>query len=319
MRQRRISGLVGGALLVFGPACDREELVSVRADVVYRCPTWQCGYNSPDLHGNTIRALNLDGVPNDEGVRLIGFTPPPWAKGGYALDVQGDELVAAAKDAPELRGEDLVGSRLTLLIKGAARDIRVDEVRVEPSWAPAGAPVVSYRLRIESLKPPHDFVELCTAGEKSEDNAYTVVLGGERYDEGSIVVEPAARWFSLACGTTALAKAAHLGYGPQTPFPDEALPAAPARRQATLKMLTADFCGVGHPYTEDGVFLLYANQSGAFGPLPDVVPGALEAIWTEDGALCLETARLGTKVKLCDLPSCDGLGLKDGEWITHLP
>lgn len=318
-RQRWISVLVGGALLALGQACDHDEWVSVRADLAYRCPTWQCGYNSPELHGNTIRALNLEGLPNDDGARLIGFSAPPWAKGAYTLEVQGDELVGVAKNAPELRGADLVGSRLHLVVDGAVRDVRVDEVRLDASWAPAGAPVVSYRLRIQSLEAPGEFAELCTAGEKSEDNAYTVVLGGERYDEASIAVVPAAGWFSFACGTTALAKAAHLGYGPQTPFPGEGAPASPGRRQATLKMLTADFCGVGHAYTEDGVFLLYANQSGAFGPLPDVVPGDLEAIWTADGALCLEATRLGTKVNLCDLPSCDGLGLGDGEWITHLP
>ncbi|NJK33201.1 MAG: hypothetical protein HC927_12795 [Deltaproteobacteria bacterium] len=81
-------------------------------------------------------------------------------------------------------------------------------------------------------------------------------------------------------------------------------------------MLTADYCGDGHSYTVDGTPLAWENESGTV--TPDSQPGELEAIWTAEGALCLDTPRLVDPSEVaCALPSCDQYTLADGEWMTH--
>src|SRR5690606_27578518 len=104
------------------------------------------------------------------------------------------------------------------------------------------------------------------------------ILGGERYDENLKMVLPdQPRWFTLACAGSAAAKMKLLGYGPQSST------TTPSQRQATVKMITADYCGDGQSYTQSGTEVHWANASGTVAPEPDAALGALEAVWTEDG------------------------------------
>ncbi len=95
---------------------------------------------------------------------------------------------------------------------------------------------------------------------------------------------------TLACAGSAAAKMRLMNYGPHADFDGEGLPATAAQRQATLKMLTADYCGTGHSYTANGTPLQWENQDGTVAFARP--PRRPEAIWTAAGAVCLDATRL---------------------------
>ena len=92
-------------------------------------------------------------------------------------------------------------------------------------------------------------------------------------------------------------------------------PASAGARQATLKMITADYCGGGQSYTANGTPVVWRNRAGTVDSTDLHTPDAVEAVWTAGGALCLDTPRIADVT--CQLPSCAGLDLEDGEWLTH--
>src|SRR5690606_38827608 len=73
----------------------------------YNCPVWQCGFNSAEVNGSSIGELNLDGVANAEGVKLVGFVAPLGLVGNFSLDVEGDALVARGPGGVTLSGVQL--------------------------------------------------------------------------------------------------------------------------------------------------------------------------------------------------------------------
>ena len=145
------------------------------------------------------------------------------------------------------------------------------------------------------------------------------VLGGETYDNVTKEVNAnQTGWFTLACAGSAAAKMKLMGYAPQTEFDGSGAPSTVAQRQATLKMITADYCGTGTSYTQTGTPVVWRNQAGSVDSSNWHVPGAVEAVWDEHGARCLGATRItGTQVG-CVLPSCAGYSLDDGEWQTQV-
>jgi hypothetical protein len=149
--------------------------------------------------------------------------------------------------------------------------------------------------------------------------ASVVVLADERYDlDTKTVIPDQTGWITLACAGSAAAKMALLGYGPHADFDGEGAAASADQRQATLKMITADYCGDGHAYTVDGTAINWENRGGTVMPETDADLSAPEAIWTAAGALCLDTPRVVELSEVaCSLPSCASLSLDDGEWATY--
>ena len=271
------------------------------------CPPWECGYNSAEVNGRAIRELNLDGVANSDGVRIVGFAAPAGLLGNYKLAVEGDELVA--RDGMKtLRGAALIGATIVVDTAGLLKQ----------AWAEGAAEVPSYTLVYPDVGALLGVRDVCN-GDPLTSSA--VVLGGETYDLESKTVNPDQdRWLTIACAGSAAAKLRLMNYGPQSDFDGEGHAATPAQRQATLKMLTADYCGGGESYTANGTPLAWENAAGTVQTSTKL--GALEAVWSASGALCLEATRLADAAVDCELPSCESLGqdpLAQGEWITHLP
>ena len=286
------------------------------------CPPWECGFNSAEVNGRSIRELNLDGLANSSGVRIVGFLAPAGLLGDFELAVEDDELVAIDElHDKKLRGAQLIGA--TILVKepgllGLTLPILVlgyDEVH---PWASNGADVPSYALVYPDLKSLTGSRNVCNTGVFDLLATNAVVLGGETYDLDDKTVNPDMdRWLTIACAGSAASKLRLMNYGPQSDFDGEGNPASAEQRQATLKMLTADYCGDGTSYTANGTPLAWENAEGTVQTATQT--GSLEAVWTADGALCLEATRLADAQVDCGLPTCESLGLDDGEWVTHLP
>ncbi|HMG20366.1 MAG TPA: ADYC domain-containing protein, partial [Kofleriaceae bacterium] len=66
------------------------------------------------------------------------------------------------------------------------------------------------------------------------------------------------------------------------------MPQAWERRQATMKMLAADYCGTGEPNTVGGQKLVWKGDLMRYYRAPVVI----EARWDETGATCLTEPRM---------------------------
>lgn len=284
------------------------------------CSTWRCGYNTPEINDKSLDELHLGGQPNQDGVKLVGFLPPAGLLLGWQLGVEGDALVARGGllGNSTLRGNQLIGSTLLLQVDtGLVLPVILSGHELVDSWASNGQPVHAYALVYLDLQGLEQ-QSICKGTLVDPLQAAVVVLAGERYDQESKTVIPNQNgWVTLACAGSAAAKMALLGYGPNAAFDDGSGPPSVAERQSTLKMLTADYCGDGESYTIDGTPLHWENQSGTV--VEETTPGAFEAIWTADGAVCLDTPRVVERGEVsCTLPSCEAFSLDDGEWATHL-
>ncbi len=287
------------------------------------CPPWECGYNSAEVNGRSIRELNLDGEFNNSGVRIVGFIAPAGLLGDYKLDVQGDELVAIGKFGT-LRGPQLIGATILLKESGLLKPtmtVTIAGYEEVESWAEGAEKVPSYALIYPDLGALLGARNVCNGSITGPLASKIVVLGGETYDlKDKSVVPEQDRWVTLACAGSAAAKLRLMNYGPQSDFDGHGNPATVEQRQATLKMLTADYCGDGTSYTANGTPLAWENADGTVHTSTKL--GDLEAVWTADGALCLDSTRLANVDVACGLPSCQTLGvdpLAVGEWVTHLP
>lgn len=146
----------------------------------------------------------------------------------------------------------------------------------------------------------------------SDAATFAVLVKGEVYDASTAAVtlskERGRLWFNIGCAGTALAKMKLMGYDPEETLTE------PEQRQATLRMITARYCG-DQSFTEDHVPLVWQNASDWFQPETtfDVgTIGKIEAAWDKDGAICLNEPRLATReevIQACgSKPRCDASG-----------
>ena len=95
-----------------------------------------------------------------------------------------------------------------------------------------------------------------------------------------------AGWVNIACATTALAKLFLVRHTEAS----QTQTTTRAERQAMLKMFTADVCGDEHvSFTVHGQPLYWEDSKGITRFPPS--PRRLEAIWNENGAVCLDRPR----------------------------
>lgn len=308
----------GAALLL--TACDGADAPGVLAVMDARvgdrgaCPIWQCGFNSADMFGASLHELNLDGEANADGLQILGVLPPAElaSAGDFQLGVEGDALFLAGPSGDKLEGSAIVGTRLVLGHEGVP-GIHIEIAAHQPldRWAPGAPAAHTYALVVRDLEDGSSY-DVCGGGLSDPMAQFGMVLGGETYDRELKLVEPdRPRWFTIACQGSAAAKMAMFGYGPQTSD------TTPAQRQATLKMITADYCGDGVSYTKTGVEVHWEDLAGNISVAGDA--GGVEAVWGEAGALCLDATRIVGVEVACALPSCRDFDLEDGVWISYLP
>ncbi|WAS93271.1 ADYC domain-containing protein [Nannocystis punicea] len=308
-----------GGLLALAAGCDGGEVGDAGDDEValrpYGCPTWKCGFNSADVNGRSIRELNLDGAPNSDGIKITGFLAPPGLLGNYSLAVENDALIARNPSGHVLKGAQLIGATILVQAPGLLSlpvPITVLGYQEIDSWAEGAPKVPTYALLYPDLAALLGVRNVCSGNLLDTLASAATVIGGETYDlDDKTVHAGRSRWLTIACAGSAAAKMRLLGYGPQSSA------TTPAQRQATLKMVTADYCGGGESYTQNGTEVHWANAGGTVAPESGAHLGELEAVWSEDGALCLGSPRISGTVVDCSLPSCAGRSVADGEWVTY--
>lgn len=286
-------------------ACvEAEPEVGTTDEAVIKCPkTWGCGENSPVMDVWEFHELNVNGLPNEAGVRVLGL----YRKGdSYRPVVTGAELTARSNNPAaykDLTGFDLEGAYFEVSAPGAAYPLRIHIKQVNLTtkyWVGDPDANYTYELEYEYTDPgsTHPVTNLCwNPPEESTQfpNAIEALLfAGDRYDAVTKEVTTTNDqdgWFNIGCAGSALAKmhlTRHTTAG-ATPKLDAGWDA----RQALLKMYVSDVCGTGHAFTEQGTPLHWENVDAWMTLTGD--ESSYEAVWSEKGAICLDQHRLEKK------------------------
>ena len=297
------------SLLLVGACVAPDDLSTVEQDN-RTCPAAICGFNSPEIDHNGFHDLLKDGTPNDQGFAITGLV-----KAGrvYRIEVANGELSGTGRGLPRLAHDELVGAEIRLTHGRDSFAIRVGAVGTMSYFAPPSGSIETYVLEYGVMaygESPTAWTNVCGGRWIPPDEVSTGPYGdlkvwgnaetyGQRpldsilFDLDSIDMEakelnrvPDPNRFNIGCAGHTLSKLhltrntiASQGAGYAGHWEE---------RQATLKMLTADYCGNGTAFTVAGQALDW--QGGGvtyFSP-----PAALEARWTERGAACLDTPRM---------------------------
>jgi hypothetical protein len=314
------------------------------------CDQWGCGANTARVESIPIGPLHLDGQRNQNGFTVV----PELHKDGvvYQLDIERGEIigkprgVATAASGQTIQGLQVAKSWFSLR-RGQEKpwQIEIEDVAVVPLWVPrpAGGPmnagsyeyVFAYRLKIPAAKERYACRSVAWGAAETypdsspksvggyrvlpwqEEGQYAVLVKGETYDPATATVArqgaDGARWFEIACSGAALSKMKLMGYDPEERRTD--LSTTPGQRQATLKMITARYCGA-QSFTTEGQPLFWQNARNWFaaafvGLDPGRITG-VEAAWSSQGAVCLNKPRSADwtrakVIKTCgrDIPVCE--------------
>lgn len=309
-----------------------EGGVTVAGDQV--CPAAGCGQNTPYCHGLRIDELHEDGASSEQGFRILGFTAEDGSEG--RITIQDGEFRATLDDGRPLKFEGVRGGRIHVEWQVPSEDSRrydliIAEVAQKASWVSRDdRKVPVYTIIAEDLLSTTEDKPVCSTPDLRTTHA--VLLADERYDVDNAAVRtdvPPDLWFTIACEGSALYKMRFAGYNPELPASD-AFHTTLEQRQATLSMITADYCGIDGPsFTVAGKDLRWQNQAGwcsdavscSYFPSP---PQSHEAIWAPRGALCLDEPRHVDRTlveETCHIPRCGQATMASlgGEWETFVP
>ncbi len=329
LRALRSSPLAALALLLAPLAiagCDAQEFgdngdISFRPGGGWGCT--HCGIvlgNSPNINGADLSDINLDGA-NTSGIKLKMGTTPGNRPFRLEVDPDSESFIGINPQDPDdvlIKGAGFVGAKIVLEMPGAvdvALEITDYDDEIE-SWAQGGATLTAYRAIYLSN---NQYQSLCPST-SPENQAFTLILG-ETYKRGTgaqtgiTAIEKTPRSVTIACVGEAAAKMKLMDFHPLSNRGADV-----DERMATLRMITADYCGDGTPYTASGIPVAWRDAAELVQP--PTSEDVLEAMWTADGARCLDTPRL-TSLDLihCQVPACedDRSFLSDDVWRTMLP
>lgn len=302
-------GLVGAVVL----GCDAEEFGA--GEVALRPGSGWCTHctivysNAAHINGADLSDLHLDAA-STAGIKLRTGTSPQNKP--FRLEVQGDRFVGVVLDGKtkNLMNAQMVGAKIALEMPGGQPVVLeiTDYDPAVPSWADQGATSTAYRARYMGSLGVYQ--SLCPATDP--ENQWFTLIPGEVYTP---TVTPSARSVTIACVGEAAAKMKLMDFHPQGNRG-----ASAADRQATLRMITADYCGTDHSFTVTGTPVAWRDSLDRVKPPSGEVH--MEALWDEHGAICLDTPRAvgrGDVEAVCAIPTCDDESFVPGAvWRTML-
>jgi hypothetical protein len=311
-----------GALALMGGCESDETIAEVMAGIgvepiIVPCTT--CGDNARVAE---VEFHELDSSPtprpNDQGLVIEG-----WQRDAdhekLTLKVEGDRLKALSNEG-WLEGQQLVDTTFTVAVdttgnpEAACAEAKhyylhirgYDETSAFTAfWVDPGQgriPLYQFEWTAEGGNDP---IPLCERRDDGWGNVAgtAAIFTGDRYDLRTNTVTPRPLddpWFTVACFGSALYKLHALRH--TTASGTSTRVTTGPQRQAYLKMLSADYCGGVYQFTRTGFRLNYVDQQGFFpdgSGLPEDHPAkkpikTVEAIWNENGPVCLNDPRLFT-------------------------
>ena len=241
------------------------------AHAVAGCGRWGCGTNSPHVEGAQVGSL-LPGWGSNLNSPLAGSAAVAGAP-FHELAVGATRLSLPLPVGTTIELHDADGARHSMRVAGHGRT---------RFWAGSDRPLTTHVLVWAGDVQRH---AVCTTGANE-----AILYAGDRYDARRMTVTAtgaaADGWLNIACAGTALAKL----YLMRHTEASQEVATTRAERQAMLKMLAADVHGDGRSFTVAGQPLHWADakQITRFG----APTGAVEAVWNENGAVCLNVPRI---------------------------
>lgn len=300
-----------------GQVNDEAEQATLRSGGGFGCS--HCGINlgnSPNVNGADLSDIHLD-TTNTSGIKLRLGTGPLPNGSPFVLDIDPVTETFRALDPGDpdvvlFEGTDFLGAKIALEMPNGGGTVSLEITDIDDeviSWAAGGAPIVAYRAQYLSGGM---YQSLCPS--TSPENQWFTLISGEIYDRSNHLITSSARSVSIACVGEAAAKMKLMDF-----HPEGNRGASVDDRLATLRMITADYCGDGTSYTAGGVAVAWRDHDDLVEPPTD--ENTLEAMWTKDGARCLDTPRFTNRDMVhCEIPDCEGQQEFDGEvWRTMLP
>lgn len=306
-------------------ACDpAPELAD---DLEFRETGWGCATcqtNSPRVNDAPIAQVRLSGAENDQGVRMLGLRPTANGPLHAVTTDDNEDLVAVLNGVTVTSGAGLVGWELVFEYKSTTHVAHISAHNNNIlSFTDAGRPMSAYAINFP-IPQSTQLQNICPTYLNDPLFPVVTVIRGETYDtEKKLVDSVDPDWITFACADEAAYKTKRLGYGPMSAFGPSTPAVGIAERNATLKMITADYCGTGVSFTEQGQPLWVEDVSDLVN-VPPGVDNWSEAVWTADGALCLDTPRFAERSDViadCPLPTCDTIDLQQPGivWISGAP
>lgn len=235
--------------------------------------------NGVSLNGVSLNGVSLNGVSLN-GVSLNGVSLNGVSLNGVSLNGVSAEggSISGWSGSSSKTGTALVGALMTgLLSDGSTVQLRIDAAR---KGSKPDAEVYFYKV---SYQTQEAWSPLCgTAG----DSAIEAVALAGRWNNNVGVVGGGA-WINdttamtFGCVGRALAKCVLLGYKPWKTHDGVSLR---PYHQACTRLMRADYCGDGTPYTVDGTLVnLYDDEDIQH----DTESWGKEAEWDANGARCV--------------------------------
>lgn len=310
-------------------ACTSElELDSVVQEIGEDCDILGCGGNNPKIASYPATPIrSTPGAGSPSGFVTLGFT-----LGGQAMSfaiVEG-EFVATDSAGTRYDGDTIEGGNIRLRYGTSEFKLHIVDHTLVEYWTRPGEHVHMYRMSwIDPVSGRSgDVCENSPTAEEIEWSGiehHAFFVGGESYDVPSIsVVETggsSADIVNIACAASGLAKTELDSYTANIPAADP-YATTPDDRATLLRVYAAAYCyddttGPGDTltrYTVPGQPLLIEDSREWMSAAP-AAGAVVEAVWNEDGVVCLENPRrpdiiadLGLD---CAPPTCTDLGLED--------
>ncbi len=191
-------------------------------------------------------------------------------------------------------GSGTVGTELTYATDEGDYRLVVNDAVLYADGEYKGGPLYHYDLHYEVKGDDGwtgDTTPLCNDGEGNPTEA--LFLPGEWDQETGDRLSYSATSLTAACRQGALAKCAEWGYRPGI---------MPNTHATCLRMVRADYEGVGEPYTVNGTLIFVGDELGINTQEQHGSATIREAEWGPDGALCIERHNLRHR----ELTPCDG-------------
>jgi hypothetical protein len=202
------------------------------------------------------------------------------------VEAAGTALRVTMSDGSVKEGTELVGAVLVFNINDRPVRIRIAAITPDAN----DRTVLLHDFRIDDSDTP-----LCRPDPNGQQLGFP--LAGRSTPDGRILeAEPNA--FELICTSGAQGKCVRFGYHPW----ERATNSGPMLDyyNACIRMVRADYCGDGHPFTRDGTLIDVYDRIGV-QRLDENLSLSFEAAWGTDGAICVAHTRIP------DLIDLDGL------------
>ena len=219
------------------------------------------------------------------------------------IAAEGTQFRVTLTDGRVMRSPELVGAKLIVATPSGPAKIRIAAVERDPTLP--SDDVWLHTLLVEN--PDGSTQNMCDTGPDGRQQGFPLATR-ERADHGSETTAP--EQFDLVCSAGARAKCVRFGYRPWVPAEERLY-------NSCVRMVPADYCGMGNPTTRNGMQIDLYDTAGIQKP-DNAATQEFEAGWSPEGAVCVHHPRVAANISLETLAaSCPRLAGKVGALCTE--